>query len=295
MIKVSVIVPLFNAEKYIKRCLDSLVNQTLKDIEIIVVNDASTDNSIYLVKKFANSDNRIKILNQFHQKQGAARNSGIKIARGEYTGFVDSDDWVNLDYFKKLYTAAKKYNSDIALATNIRVGNGKTKKRLNITVEKFVTNLQDKIDIGNQAKNPCPTNKIYRTTFLKEYNILFPEKVYCEDKFFTIQAVYYANGIVTVPGVHYYYFRNPNSTVNIRKVQHTKKLVKDKRLAQKQVLSFLKSKIESDGAIIKDKDFWAIKDEKKLFGITLYQTKESLNTVKYLLFGLIPLKEEVSK
>ena len=291
MTKISIIVPLFNTEKYIEKCLNSLVNQTLKDIEIIIVNDGSTDSSMITVRNFASKDSRIKILNQLNQKQGTARNNGMQIATGEYIGFVDSDDWVDLDYFEKLYDAAHQYDSDIALATNVRIWGGKTKKRLNIERVEFVTNLQDKIDIGKQPKNPCPTNKIYRTSLLKKHNILFPEHVYCEDKLFTIQAVYYANGIVTVPGVNYYYFRNPNSTVNTRKIQHTKNLINDKHLAHRQVLDFLKSKIETEGAIIRDKDFWAIKSSKKILGFTLYQTKESINTEKVLLLGVIPIYE----
>ena len=169
--KVSVIVPAFNVEKYISKCLLSLVNQTLKDIEVIVINDGSTDKTLEIVQKFEELDKRIRIINQENQKQGAARNRGMEIAEGEYVGFVDSDDWVDLDYFEKLYLTAKKYNSDIALATNVRIGNGKTKKRLNIEKEEFVTSLQDKIDISHQAKNPCPTNKIYRRELFEKNKI----------------------------------------------------------------------------------------------------------------------------
>lgn len=115
MVKVSIIVPFFNTEKYIEKCLNSLVNQTLSDIEIICVNDGSTDNSMITVRRFALKDSRIKIIEQQNLKQGAARNNGMKIAQGEYIGFVDSDDWVDLDYFERLYNAAKKYDSDIAL------------------------------------------------------------------------------------------------------------------------------------------------------------------------------------
>ena len=111
--KVSVIVPAFNVEKYISKCLLSLLNQTLKDIEIVVINDGSTDKTLEIVEKFEELDKRIRIINQENQKQGAARNRGMEIATGEYIGFVDSDDWVDLDYFEKLYLAAKKYNSDI--------------------------------------------------------------------------------------------------------------------------------------------------------------------------------------
>lgn len=285
--KVSIVVPAYNTEKYIFKCLLSLISQTLKEIEIIVVNDGSTDGTPFVIKKFSDADGRIKVINQSNLKQGAARNNGTKIAKGEYIGFVDSDDWVDLDYFEKLYNSAKKYDSDIALATNVRIGNGKTKKRLNIEKEEFVTTLQDKIDISHQAKNPCPTNKIYRREMLEKNSITWPEGVYCEDKLFTIQAIYYANGLVTVPEVNYYYYRNPNSTVNSKKQKHSEKLLEHKILARKAVLEFLREK----NAQIRDKDFWAIKKEYKLFGFSIYKVLESLNSEKHILFSFIKVKE----
>lgn len=152
MPKVSVVVPFYNTEKYLEKCLDSLVNQTLKELEIILVNDGSTDSSLEIAKNYQQKDSRIKIVEQEHLKQGAARNSGMKVAAGEYIGFVDSDDWVDLDYFEKLYNTAKQYNADIALATNVRIGNGKTKYRLKLTEEKLYTTLQEKCDIQRQPK-----------------------------------------------------------------------------------------------------------------------------------------------
>ena len=286
--KVSVIVPTYNNENYISKCLISLIQQTLKEIEIIIVDDGSDDNTLSLLDSFK-VDTRIRVLTQEHKKQGAARNFGMNNARGEYIGFVDSDDWVDTDFYEKLYTAAKKYDSDIALATNVRIGNGKTKKRLNILKEEFVTTLQDKIDIGKQPKNPCPTNKIYRLDMLKNNSITWPEGVFCEDKLFTIKAVYYSNGIVSVPDVNYYYYRNPDSTVKSKKRSHSEKYIKDKRSANLAVLNFLKE----NNAQIRDKDFWAITDEKRLFGIPLYVKKESLHTIEHRLFSLIPYKREV--
>lgn len=285
--KVSVIVPVYNAEKYLEKCLNSLVGQTLKDIEIICVDDGSTDNSYKIAQGFALKDNRIKLFKQENLKQGAARNNGTNQATGEYIGFVDSDDWVDLNYFEKLYNAAKKYDSDIALATNVRIGNGKTKKRLKIEKEVFVTNLQEKIDITSQVKNPCPTNKIYRASFLKNNNIMWPEGVYCEDKLFTIQAVYYANGVVSVPEIHYYYYRNPSSTVNSKAKKHLKKISIDKENAKLDVVNFLKEK----KAQIRDKEFWAVKKRIKFLGVTLMLIKTSVYSEKYLLFSIFPIKE----
>lgn len=281
MSKVSIIVPVFNTEKFIERCLISLVNQTLKDIEIIIVNDGSTDNSVEIVKKFQNNDSRIKIINQSNQKQGAARNNGLKNANGEYIGFVDSDDWVDFSYYEELYRQAKNYEADIALATNVRVGGRKTKKRLNITSVEVFSDLQDKIDVNQQWKNECPTNKIYKRKMLLDNDIFFPEKVFCEDKLFTIRAVYQANKVVTVPNINYYYFRNPKSTVNTKTAQHLKKLIEDKNNARRDVLDFLKDK----NADVRDGDFWAPIVEKRIFGVVYYRVEQSLKSKRVSVLG----------
>lgn len=286
--KVSIIVPAFNTEDYIEKCLNSLINQTLKEIEIILIDDGSTDNTLNIAKIFAKEDERIKIISQTNKKQGVARNRGTELASGEYIGFVDSDDWVDLDFFEKLYNSAHKYNSDIALATNVRIGNGRTKKRLNIKKEEFVTSLQDKIDISHQVKNPCPTNKIYRKEMLEKNQITWPEGIYCEDKLFTMQAIYYANGLVTVPDINYYYYRNPNSTVNTQAKKQSKTMYSCKNLARRAVLEFLKEK----KAEVRDKEFWAIKKEIRFCGIPLFIVKESIYTEAYYLFSFIKLGEK---
>lgn len=100
MTKVSIIVPVYNGEKLLKRCLKSLLNQTLQDIEIICVNDGSTDNSVKIIKKYL--DSRLKLINNnINSGLSVSRNKGMEIATGEYVGFVDCDDWVDNDYFEK--------------------------------------------------------------------------------------------------------------------------------------------------------------------------------------------------
>lgn len=282
MVKVSIIVPVYNTEKFLEKCLRSLVSQTLKEIEIICVDDGSIDNSLNIIKKFAKEDSRIKVIEQENKKQGAARNNGTKIAKGEYIGFVDSDDWVDIDYYEKMYIAAKKYDSDIALATNIRIGNGKTKKRVNIKKEEFYTDLQLKFDVCNQWKNPCPTNKIYRLSMLKKNNVTWPEGCYCEDKLFTVQAVYWANGVVTVPNVNYYYYRNPKSTVNLASSSHVKKCTEDKNASKKAVLDFLREK----NAPLRDGEFWEVLFEKRIFGIQVFSLQKSLRLKRFVLLGI---------
>ena len=289
--KVSIIIPTYNSAGYIEKCVNSLIKQTLKEIEIIFVDDGSSDETAQICEEYASLDCRVKLIKQEHKKQGAARNNGTNNATGEYIGFVDSDDWVDVDYYEKLYKAAKKYDSDIALATNVRIGNGKTKKRLDIKDEKFVVNFQDKLDIGKQPTNPCPTNKIYKASMLKDNNISWQEGVFCEDKLFTMQAVYYANGIVSVPDIYYYYYRNMTSTVNSKTKEHLEKLATDKNNARRAVVEFLRDKKES----VRDKEFWAIKKVFKIKNVTLYSIKESINTERVLLFGLIPIFEKSIK
>ena len=288
MVAVSIIVPVYNTEEYLQKCLDSLINQTLKNIEIICVNDGSTDNSLKILQNNAIKDDRIKIINQENKKQGAARNAGMQVATGEYIGFVDSDDYVDLNYFERLYRNASSRESDIALATNVRIGKNKFKLRLNLqTVEKY-TKLQDKLDVCHQWKNECPTNKIYRKSYLDANNIQWPEGIYCEDKLFTIKAVYFANSIVTVPDVYYYYFDNPKSTVNSLDRKHRRKLNFDKNNARRDVICFL----NKQNAEVRDKDFWYVdtKFSLYLFGIIpIFTLKKSTKTVKGLLFGIIPV------
>lgn len=132
MTKLSIIVPVYNVEKYLPKCLESLIKQTLKDIEIICVNDGSMDNSLAILKEFASKDSRIKIIDNQHQGVAKTRNTGIEQSTGEYIGFVDSDDYIDIDFFEKLYNSATKSNSDIAIASIL-----KHKKFFNIYNAKY--------------------------------------------------------------------------------------------------------------------------------------------------------------
>jgi len=114
--KVSIIVPVYNAEKYLKRCVNSLQNQTLEDIEIILVDDSSTDSSLSICKKMAEEDLRIKVIHKVNGGAGLARNEALKIATGEYIGFADSDDFVEKEMFKTLYEKAVQYGSDLVMS-----------------------------------------------------------------------------------------------------------------------------------------------------------------------------------
>ena len=116
MPKVSIISPMYNVEKYLKKCLESYVNQTLIDIEIILVDDGSPDNSGKIADEYAKRDSRIRVIHKKNAGVSAARNDGLSIAKGEYVIFCDSDDWMNENACEILYSAAKKNNADISIA-----------------------------------------------------------------------------------------------------------------------------------------------------------------------------------
>ena len=113
--KVSVIIPVYNTEKYLRECLDSVVNQTLRDIEIICVDDGSTDNSLAILREYETKDSRIKVLTQENINAGAARNKGLSEATGEFLSFLDSDDFFEPDAIERMYECAKSRNAEIVV------------------------------------------------------------------------------------------------------------------------------------------------------------------------------------
>lgn len=216
---VSVIVPFFKVEKYFERCLESIVSQTLKDIEIILIDDCGGDRSIEIAKRFAQKDDRIKIINNDKNRgQGYSRNVGIRLAQGEYIAFVDSDDWIEQDMYKSLYEKAKKNNTDI-LKCNFRfVWKDRT----------FVYNLSNICKSFNKKHtvydNPegflgelltSVWNGIYKKEFLLKCGITFNENIKFEDIIFSWQTLIQAKCIMFMPNILYNYFQsNKHSDIN---------------------------------------------------------------------------------
>ena len=204
MPKVSVILPCFNVAPYIGACLDSLLNQTLSDIEIICVDDKSTDDTVTIIKKYAKRDNRISLI-EFPHNQGVAiaRNTGIEAAMGEYIGFIDPDDYVDLDFFEKLYDVAKREDADIAKASLITVNvNGvHTPNRLNWAVK------QDKLNFQYEFMSA-----VYKKNFLDKYNLHFLAGCTIgEDINFLVKTAYLANKIPVIDSTAYMYIRRSDS------------------------------------------------------------------------------------
>jgi len=214
MKKVSVIVPVYNVEKYIDKCLSSLVNQSLTDIEIIVVNDGTQDNSQKIIDKYKKKYPKlIKSIIKENGGQGSARNLGLTLARGEYISYVDSDDYIELDMLLKMYNKAKESDSDIVVCNNSLV----TENYEFICNEIYKSNLE----IFTAKENPnilfdktAVWNKIYKTSFLKELNIEFRSKKWYEDLDFSIIVLLNAKKISIVNDPLYCYVQRKGSTMN---------------------------------------------------------------------------------
>lgn len=208
MVKVSIIVPVYNVASYLERCLNSLVSQTLKDIEIILVNDGSTDNSEEIIKKYTKKDKRIIYLTKENGGQSSARNYGFKYANGEYIGYVDSDDWVSIDMYKKMYSLAKKNDADMVICSFFKAWDNGKLVRMSGLLSK-----SDDIKKNYIMSNPCPWNKIYKKEILNDKH--WPEGMIYEDYAANPLLVTKLNKIEYLDQELYYYYIRDNSTMNM--------------------------------------------------------------------------------
>lgn len=206
MPKVSIIVPVYNVEKYIERCLDSLVNQTLKDIEIIIVNDGSTDGSKEIIQKYLNKYKNIVYLEKENGGLSSARNYGIPYAKGEYIGFVDSDDYVELTMYEKMYNKAIEEKSDMVECDFI--WEYPNKKR-----EDIGKIYSDKKEAIVEAR-VVAWNKIIKKDIIEKTKITFPEGLRYEDIEFFYKIVPYLNKISFVKETLVHYVQRESSIAN---------------------------------------------------------------------------------
>lgn len=236
MVDVSVIMPVFNCVKYLDATLDCLCSQTLKNIEIICINDGSTDSSLNVLHRYAARDSRIIVIDQANQGQSKARNRGLEIARGSFIGFMDADDYVPSDYFEKLLNAAQGSGADIVQCRVIFTYPNGTRENyvmndelLKLDTRRFVNKLFFTYTSG------FLWNKIYRRSILS--GMAFHEGIYWEDNPFVMEAVLNAETIITIPDVFYEYLQRPNSTVTCIKP----KIHFDLLASTDLMLAFLKS------------------------------------------------------
>lgn len=214
--KISVIVPVYNVKKYIKRCLDSIIEQTYKNLEIILIDDGSTDGSGEICDEYIEKDERIQVLHKANGGLSSARNIGIERATGNYIGFVDSDDWIAKDMYEYLWKLCKRDNFDIAVCGIKRVirfeekENASEKEKICIyTQEEY---LKKFFRVHTQDPNHFACNKLYRSQIIKQ--IRYPEGLTSEDVEGTFLALLLSERIILSEQVKYFYWNNPDSITN---------------------------------------------------------------------------------
>ena len=230
--KISIIVPCYNVEKYLGSCLDSLLNQSFKDFEIIAVNDGSTDNTLNILEEYSKKDSRIKIITQKNKGLSGARNTGIDNANGDYIAFLDSDDWVSPDFYQKLYNAITENNCDIAAATIIRKREHSEKYRVLYKEQNIYSTLEDKLKACSVPKCCYVWNKLYKSDLVK--NNKFEEGVYFEDILWTPNILKISDKLITVPNIRHYYRVNKGSIVK----KNSPKKQSDSYKAKKYIIGF---------------------------------------------------------
>lgn len=209
---ISVIVPVYNVEKYLSKCIDSIINQSLTDIEIILVNDGSTDGSGLICDKYALKDSRIKVLHKSNGGLSDARNKGIEVATGEYIGFIDSDDWISKNMFEKLYNISKINNADIVQSNYIESYNEDISIDKNINEEISIYSPMEMLEqlyTEKSIKTVVVWNKLYRRELFKD--IRFPKGKIHEDEFTTYKLIHKSRTVADINLPLYYYRQREGS------------------------------------------------------------------------------------
>ncbi|MBQ2910485.1 MAG: glycosyltransferase [Bacilli bacterium] len=212
MADISIIVPIYNAEKFIKKCVDSLLNQTKKELEFILINDGSTDKTHDILKTY--KDKRIKYFKNKNQGIGKTRNFGIEKATGKYIIFIDSDDYIEPTTCEELYNKAIKEKADVVVCDFFKVYDDGSIEDINLPsfkTSKLKDNPNILIDI-----NLSPWNKIYSTKLIKDNNIRFAEGIKYEDVPFVSEALDRANKIAKLDKKLNYYVIHGNSETTVR-------------------------------------------------------------------------------
>jgi glycosyltransferase involved in cell wall biosynthesis len=231
--KVSIIVPIYNVEKYLARCLDSLLAQRLKEIEIIAVNDGSTDSSLEIVNIYSAKDNRIRVINQPNKGVSSARNAGISAASGAFVGFVDPDDWIDEEMYITMYNQAIREKVDIVMCSYIReFGSHSKVKKFNLpnltryegeeVKEKLMRRLVG--PLNEEISNPelldawgTVWSKLYRSEVINDNRVRFVDlnKIGSnEDNLFNIEVFYYAKSFLYLNSPYYHYWRVNSQSIS---------------------------------------------------------------------------------
>lgn len=301
-IKISIVIPIYNVEKYLRQCLESVINQTYKNLEIICIDDGSPDNSIEILKDYENKDERIKIIRQENKGLAETRNVGIKNTTGEFIFFLDSDDWLPLNAIEILLNTQQKMKSDIVIGGRINVIGEQRNSFIprfedkNYCFEEYLIN-----SLKTNQFRPAAWGKLYRTDIIKKYDFKFPKGYLYEDLLFVFLYLYYSKKIYTLSENVYYYRRDRGTSI----INNLNKKDIDCLKSIEKIEKFLKEKNENDllNNIYFQKyifewimyatigKFYIMDINYNIFKLFIWEIKENKSFQKYSkLYKKIPLK-----
>lgn len=224
---ISLVIPVYNSQKYLERCLNSVIAQTHSNIEIILVNDGSKDNSIEICREYQKKDNRIRVIDKVNEGVSVARNTGIEAARGAFIGFIDADDWIEPQMYESMYKVIEETDSDIAFCNYSKDTKLKSYVKL-LKIEKHVLGKTDIINelisniVGIDDILPkyynimgCVWRCLYKKELIQDFNLRFnPNIKIMEDLIFNIEALIHSQRVCIDHGVWYHYMQNKTSSLH---------------------------------------------------------------------------------
>lgn len=220
MPSVSVIIPIYNTEPFLRQCLDSIIQQTLQNIEIICVDDGSTDNSVIVLNEYAQQDFRVLVISQNNAGPGAARNTGLSLAKGDYVIFLDSDDWYEKDFLHDMVSHAQQHNADITICRAVEFDTN-TNKNLPSEWQLKTQYLPSETFSPNEVKDyifqftyGMPWDKLYKREFLVKSELKFPVLKNSEDLAFVFPTILMADRIHIVNHIYIHHRINRMSSVS---------------------------------------------------------------------------------
>ena len=232
MPKISVIIPMYNVEKYLRRCLDSVKNQTVKDLEAICIDDGSSDKSGEIAEEYARKDERFFVIHKKNSGVSAARNDGIKMARGKYIHFMDADDFIDLDYYEKMLSVA--HGAAIDMVCSGFVTDTKYSHGIKYGAESVAVTMWQKLRRTCAFTDGYVWRYLFKKDFTEKNKFLFDTNMISqEDAIFVLRALAKANVVAMVPGVFYHYMFNETSALNNRDVAHHKKIKRQYKIGKK--------------------------------------------------------------
>jgi len=223
---VSFVVPMYNVQKTIRRCVESICSQTYQNIEVILLNDGSKDDTLSICQEYAEKDPRITLINKPNSGCCATRNKGLTLTHGKYIQLVDSDDWLEPTFTERLVTAAEKYDADLVIAPywmTVPLEDVGRDENGDYQLETREYNylpagIYDQATYARQLMRKPNTfffgviwNKIYRRDIIMKHNLRFSSELFSEDAYFNVRYLQYVHKAVSIPGPGYYYYQNPQS------------------------------------------------------------------------------------